>query len=141
MTILNLSRSAVDGLSVPGVMEVKRRKPLTPPDYIFVQNDTATVSSSPFYVSQTDTTHYAMAKATAPKTGQYIGAFLWSGKTNTRGSRTGTGTTWKTSDASVVSISSVTASGQAIVSILKAGTATLQVTYNGMSSSLVITAT
>ncbi len=133
--MLNLTRK---GVSVPGVPVVTPRRN---PDYIFVQNDTGTNPTLPHYVTQVDSTHYTMLNATAPKTGQYLGAFLWSGATNTRGSRTGAGTTWATSDSSVVSVSSVTASGQAIVSILKAGTATLTVRYNGMRSTLVIKAT
>ncbi len=133
--LLNLTRK---GVSAPGVPVLTVKKPS---DYIFVQNDTGTNPTLPHYVTQVDSTHYTMLNATSPKGGQYIGAFLWSGATNTRGSRTGAGTTWTTSDSGVVSISSVTSSGQAIVSILKAGTATLQVSYNGMSSTLVIKAT
>lgn len=133
--LLNLTRK---GISLPGVPALTVKKPS---DYIFVQNDTGTNPTLPHYVTQVDSTHYSMLNATAPKTGQYLGAFLWNGATNTRGSRTGAGTTWTTSDSSVVSVSSVTSSGQAIVSILKAGTATLKVTYNGLSSTLVIKAT
>lgn len=133
--VTNLTRK---GVSAPGVQLVRPRRN---PDYIFVQNDTGTNPTLPHYVTQVDGTHYTMLNATAPKTGQYLGAFLWDGATNTRGSRTGAGTTWTTSDSSVVSVSSVTASGQAIVSILKAGTATLTVRYNGMTSTLVIKAT
>lgn len=133
--VTNLTRK---GVSAPGLQLVRPRRN---PDYIFVQNDTGTNPTLPHYVTQVDGTHYTMLNATAPKTGQYLGAFLWDGATNTRGSRTGAGTTWTTSDSSVVSVSSVTASGQAIVSILKAGNATLTVRYNGMTSTLVIKAT
>lgn len=133
--VTNLTRK---GVSAPGVPLVRPRRN---PDYIFVQNDTGTNPTLPHYVTQVDGTHYTMLNATAPKSGQYLGAFLWGGATNTRGSRTGAGTTWTTSDSSVVSVSSVTSSGQAIVSILKTGTATLTVKYNGMTSTLVIKAT
>lgn len=110
------------------------------PDTLFLQNDTATAANSPWYVTRVDSTHYTMLNATAPKTGQYLGAFIWDGKTDSRGARAGAGVVWESSNSDVVKINSVTTSGQAIVSILKAGSATLKATLNGMVSTMQITA-
>lgn len=129
------------GLSVPGTLTIgKAAKVVTPPDYLFIQNDSANTSTLPYYVAQTDSAHYVMQKATAPRSGQYIGVFLWSGATNTRGARV-TDAKWTTSDATVASIVQTTSNGQAVVNILKAGTAKLTVTSGTLSSTLTITAT
>ena len=128
------------GISVPGATVIGRHnhKP-SPADTLFIQNDTATQPSSPWYVTRLDSTHYTMLNATAPKNGQYLGAFIWYADTDSRGERAGPEVAWASSDPSIVRVVSVSASGQAIVNIL-AGAATLTVSLNGMTSTLVITA-
>ena len=111
------------------------------PDTIFIQNDSAPSPGSPWYVTRVDSTHFTMHNATAPKGSQYIGAFLWDGKTDSRGGRLGSGVQWETSDAGVVRINQVTSTGQAVISILNAGKATLTVTLNDMASTLEIIST
>jgi len=125
------------GIWLPGVTTFGAQVQ-SPADTIFIQNDSSTDPASPWYVTRVDATHYTMLSAT-PKNSQYIGAFIWSGATDTRGDRVGSAVTWETSDASVVKIGSVTASGQAYINILT-GTATLTATLNGMTSTLLITA-
>lgn len=111
------------------------------PDTIFIQNDTSTAPGSAWYVTRVDSTHYTMNNATAPKASQYIGAFLWEGESDTRGGRLGAGVQWETTDASVVRIIQITSSGQAVISIVAAGTATLTARYSNMVSTLEIVAT
>jgi hypothetical protein len=129
------------GISVPGATVIgnPHHKP-SPTDTLFIQNDTATLPSSPWYVTRVDSTHYTMLNATAPKSGQYLGAFIWYADTDTRGERAGPGVAWESSDPSIVRVVSVSSSGQGIVNILAAGTATLTISLNGMTSTLEITA-
>ena len=81
-----------------------------------------------------------MLNATAPKNAQYMGAFIWYADTDSRGERLGPGVSWESSNPSIVRVVSVSSSGQAIINILAAGTATLTIRLNGMTSTLVITA-
>lgn len=126
------------GISVPGAIVIGGQSK-TPPDTIFIQNDSNNFSSSPWYISQIDSTHYAMPNATAPKGWQYLGAFLVDGKTGIRGGRAD-GAVWTFSDPEMVQHISTSSAGQAAVSILKAGTCTLTVTLRGMVSTLVVVA-
>ncbi len=129
------------GISVPGATVIGNPKhTASPTDTLFIQNDTATQPSSPFYVTRVDSTHYTMLNATAPRNGQYLGAFIWYADTDSRGERAGPGVVWESSDPTIVRVLSVSDSGQAVVNILAAGTATLTVSLNGMTSTLVITA-
>ena len=80
-----------------------------------------------------------MPNATAPKGSQYIGAFQWSAD-DVRGGRLDSTAVWTTSDDTVVKIGSVSSSGQAVVSILKAGVAVLVCKWGGMVAKLTITA-
>lgn len=126
------------GIIVPGatIIDGHRR---TPPDTIFIQNDSNKSPTSPWYVTQVDATHYTMLKATAPKGWQYIGAFLINGVTGAQIGRAD-GAVWTISKPSMVQHISTSAGGQAAVSILTAGTCTLTVTLREMVSTLVITA-
>lgn len=126
---------AVAGIITFGTPEQHR------PDTIFIQNDTSTALGSAWYVTRVDSTHYTMYNATAPKASQYIGAFLWEGESDIRGGRLGAGVRWETTDASVVRIIQITSSGQAVISIVAAGTATLTARYSNMVSTLEIVAT
>lgn len=129
------------GISIPGAVVIGNQEHTpSPADTLFIQNDTATQPSSPLYVTRVDSTHYTMLNATAPKNGQYLGAFIWYADTDSRGERAGPEVAWASSDPSIARVISVSASGQAIVNILAAGTATLTVSLNGMTSTLVITA-
>lgn len=91
-------------------------------------------------MSKVDNTHYQMPDATAPKGAQYIGVFIWDGATDKRGPRAGADVKWTTSDSAIVKLGETTDSGQAIISILKAGTATLTASLGDMTSYLTITA-
>lgn len=106
---------------------------------LFLQNDTSNVPGTAWYVSKVDTNIFEMPNATAPKGSQYIGVFLWSAD-DVRGGRIDNTAVWTTSDDTVVKIGSVSGSGQAIVSILKAGVAVLVVKWGGMVAKLTITA-
>ncbi|MGC0903479.1 hypothetical protein WKH25_03795 [Pantoea agglomerans] len=126
------------GITTPGALAIGG-KPNTPPDTIFIQNDSNKTSTSPWYVTQIDSTHYAMPNATAPKGWQYLGAFLVSGETGAQIGRA-EGAVWTISNPSMVQHISTSATGQAAVSILSAGTCMLTVTLRDMVSTLVITA-
>lgn len=128
----NLGFSAPDALAIGG-------KPKPPPDTIFIQNDSNKTPTSPWFVTQIDSTHYTMLNATAPKGWQYLGAFLVSGETGAQIGRAD-GAVWTISNPSMVQHISTSAGGQAAVSILNAGTCTLTVTLRDMVSTLVITA-
>lgn len=126
------------GITVPNAIVIGgKSKP--PADTIFIQNDSNKVVTSPWYITQIDSTHYAMPKATAPKGWQYLGAFLVSGETGAQTGRAD-GAVWTISDPSMVQHITTSAAGQAAVSILTAGTCTLTVTLRDMVSTLVITA-
>lgn len=106
---------------------------------LFLQNDTSNSPGTAWYVSKVDTNIFEMPNATAPKGAQYIGAFLYSAD-DVRGGRIDNTAVWTTSDDTVVKIGSVSSSGQAVVSILKAGVAVLVVKWGGMVAKLTITA-
>jgi len=125
-------------ISVPGAIVIGcKSKP--PPDTIFIQNDSNKSPTSPWCVTQVDTTHYVMPNATAPKGWQYLGAFIIDGQTGLQTGRAD-GAVWTISNSSMVQHISTSAGGQAAVSILTAGTCTLTVTLRDMVSTLVITA-
>lgn len=126
------------GISVPSAVVIGG-KPKPPPDTIFIQNDGDKTPTSPWFVTQIDSTHYSMLNATAPKGWQYLGAFLVSGETGSQIGRA-EGAVWTVSNPSMVQHISTSATGQAAVSILTAGTCTLTVTLRDMVSTLVITA-
>lgn len=128
----------VSGISVPGAIVIGGQDK-TPTDTIFIQNDSNKSPTSPWYVTQVDSTHYTMLNATAPKGWQYLGAFLVSGETGAQTGRAD-GAVWTISNPSMVEHISTSSSGQAAVSILTAGTCTLTVTLRDMVSTLVITA-
>ncbi|RTY53651.1 hypothetical protein EKL29_21270 [Pantoea sp. YU22] len=136
--VLVIGGASQSGIAIPGAVVIGGQS-IAPADYIFIQNDSNTDPASPWYITRVDGTHYTMLHATAPKNAQYIGAFIWNGETNSRGERVGAGVQWESSDPSVVKIGSVTSSGQAYINIA-AGTATLTAKYNGMVSTLLITA-
>ena len=126
------------GISIPGAIVIGgQEKP--PADTIFIQNDSNKTPSSPWYVTQIDSTHYTMLNATAPKGWQYLGAFLVSGETGAQIGRA-EGAVWTISNPGMVQHISTSAGGQAAVSILTAGTCTLTVSLRGMVSTLVIIA-
>ena len=106
---------------------------------LFLQNDTSNSPGTAWYVSKVDTNIFEMPNATAPKGSQYIGAFMWSAD-DARGGRLDSTAVWTTSDDTVVKIGSVSSSGQAVVSILKAGVAVLVCKWGGMVAKLTITA-
>lgn len=109
-------------------------------DSLHIANDTSSTPGTAWYVSKVTTDVFQMPNATAPKNGQYIGAFRWS-PDDVRGARLDGSAVWTTSDSSVVQIvGSTQANGQAVVNILKAGTATLTVKWNGLAAILTITA-
>jgi hypothetical protein len=126
------------GISVPGAIVIgcKSKSPL---NTIFIQNDSNKSPTSPWCVTQVDTTHYVMPNATAPKGWQYLGAFIIDGQTGLQTGRAD-GAVWTISNPSMVQHISTSAAGQAAVSILTAGTCTLTVTLRDMVSTLVITA-
>lgn len=126
------------GISAPGALAIGGATK-TPPDTIFIQNDSNKSPTSPWYVTQVGSTHYTMLNATAPKGWQYLGAFLVSGETGAQIGRAD-GAVWTISNPSMVQHISTSAGGQAAVSILTAGTCTLTVTLRDMVSTLVITA-
>lgn len=126
------------GRTAPGALSIGSR-PLMPTETIFIQNDSNKSPTSPWYVTQVDSTHYTMLNATAPKGWQYLGTFLVSGETGAQTGRAD-GAVWKISNPSMVQHISTSAGGQAAVSILTAGTCTLTVTLRDMISTLVITA-
>lgn len=126
------------GISAPGAIVVGgQNKPLA--DTIFLQNDSNKTLTSPWFVTQIDSTHYTMLNATAPKGWQYLGAFLVSGKTGAQIGRAD-GAVWTISNPSMVQHISTSAGGQAAVSILTAGTCTLTVKLRDMVSTLVVVA-
>ncbi|TDY82963.1 UNVERIFIED_ORG: hypothetical protein C7429_101452 [Pantoea allii] len=130
--------TSMHGISAPGAINIGGKdKP--PADTIFIQNDSNKTPTSPWFVTQIDSTHYTMLNATAPKGWQYLGAFLVSGET---GAQIGSadGAVWTISNPSMVQHISTSAGGQAAVSILTAGTCTLTVKLRDMVSTLVITA-
>ncbi|WJN64530.1 putative tail fiber protein [Erwinia phage Papaline] len=106
---------------------------------LFLQNDTSNSPGTAWYVSKIDTNIFEMPNATAPKGSQYIGAFQMSAN-GVRGARIDGTAVWTTSDDTVVKIGSVSNSGQAVVSILKAGTAVLVCKWGGMAAKVTITA-
>lgn len=126
------------GISVHGAIVIgcKSKPPL---DTIFIQNDSNKSPTSPWCVTQVDTTHYVMPNATAPKGWQYLGAFIIDGQTGLQTGRAD-GAVWTISNPSMVQHISTSAGGQVAVSILTAGTCTLTVTLRNMVSTLVITA-
>lgn len=130
--------SNILGISAPGALTIGGATK-TLPDTIFIQNDSNKSPTSPWYVTQVDSTHYTMLNATAPKGWQYLGAFLVSGETGAQTGRAD-GAVWTISNSSMVQHISTSAGGQAAVSILTAGTCTLTVTLRDMVSTLVITA-
>ncbi|WP_337025195.1 hypothetical protein [Pantoea anthophila] len=128
----------LSGVTVPDAIVIGAQiKPSA--DTIFIQNDSNKSPTSPWYVTQLDSTHYTMLNATAPKGWQYLGAFLVSGETGEQIGRA-EGAVWTISNPSIVQHISTSAGGQAAVSILTAGTCTLTVTLRDMVSTLVITA-
>lgn len=107
---------------------------------LHIANDTSSTPGTAWYVEKDDVSIYSMPNATAPKGGQYIGAFQM-GADGVRGARVDGTAVWTTSDATVVQIVGNTqANGQAVVNILKAGTAELTVKWKGMTSKVIITA-
>jgi len=106
---------------------------------LHVQNDTSNNPGTAWYISKIDNNLYEMPNATAPKGAQYIGVFQMDAN-GVRGGRIDNTAVWTTSDSSVVNISSVSSSGQAIVGIQKAGTAVLTVKWNGFVAQVTITA-
>lgn len=106
---------------------------------LLIQNDTSNNPGTAWYISKIDTNLFEMPNATAPKGSQYIGVFQW-GADDVRGGRIDSTAVWTTSNPDVVKISNTTSSGQAIVSILAAGTAVLTVKWNGMTAQVTITA-
>lgn len=128
----NLVISSSGALAIGGT-------PKTPSDTLFIQNDSNKSPTSPWYVTQVDSTHYTMLNATAPKGWQYLGAFLVSGETGAQIGRAD-GAVWTISNPSMVQHISTSSGGQAAVSILTGGTCTLTVTLRDMISTLVITA-
>lgn len=133
----------IGGTDTPGISITSAivigGKPKPPPDTIFIQNDSNKTPTSPWYVTQVDSTHYTMLNATAPKGWQYLGAFLVRGETGAQIGRA-EGAVWTISNPSMVQHISTSATGQAAVSILTAGTCMLTVTLRDMVSTLVITA-
>ncbi len=128
----------ISGILIPGAIVMgDQEKP--PVDTIFIQNDSNKTPTSPWFVTQIDSTHYTMLNATAPKGWQYLGAFLVSGETGAQIGRAD-GAVWTISNPSMVQHISTSAGGQAAVSILTAGTCTLTVKLRDMVSTLVITA-
>jgi len=128
------------GILIPGAIVIGGTSKTSPPaDTIFIQNDSNKTPTSPWYVTQIDSTHYTMLNATAPKGWQYLGAFLVSGETGAQIGRAD-GAVWTISNPSMVQHISTSAGGQAAVSILTAGTCKLTVTLRDMVSTLVITA-
>ncbi|WP_033782707.1 hypothetical protein [Pantoea sp. 9140] len=130
--------TGMSGISIPGAIVIGGQEKL-PADTIFIQNDSNKTPTSPWYVTQVDSTHYTMLNATAPKGWQYLGAFLVSGETGAQIGRA-EGAVWTISNPSMVQHISTSSGGQAAVSILKAGTCTLTVSLRGLVSTLVITA-
>lgn len=130
--------SNILGISAPNALAIGG-KPKPPPDTIFIQNDGDKTPTSPWFVTQIDSTHYSMLNATAPKGWQYLGAFIVSGETGVQIGRAD-GAVWTFSDPGIVQHITTSAKGQAAVNILKAGTCTLTVTLRDMVSTLVITA-
>lgn len=110
----------VSGISVPGAIVIGGQDK-TPAGTIFIQNDSNKSSTSPWFVTQVDATHYTKLNATAPKGWQYLGAFLVSGETGVQSGRAD-GATWTISNPSMVQHISTSAGGQAAVSILTTGT-------------------
>lgn len=130
--------SNMSGISVPSVIVIGDQNKHAA-DTIFIQNDSNKTPTSPWFVTQVDSTHYTMLNATAPKGWQYLGAFIVSGETGAQIGRAD-GAVWTISNPSMVQHISTSAGGQAAVSILTAGTCTLTVTLRDMVSTLVITA-
>jgi len=141
--IVTPDATVIDGTNMPGIIVpgaiVIGGQVKPPADTIFIQNDSNKTPTSPWFVTQIDSTHYTMLNATAPKGWQYLGAFIVSGETGAQIGRAD-GAVWKISNPSMVQHISTSAGGQAAVSILTAGTCTLTVTLRDMVSTLVITA-
>lgn len=134
--------TSLPGISVPGAIVIGRKgKAPAPPNYIFIQNDSYTNPASAWYISKVDDAHYEMTHATSPKWSMYIGAFVYDTAKDKLVSRLDGTAVWNASDATVARVDSVSSTGQAIVSIVKAGTATLTVEWGGMTSTLTITST
>lgn len=127
------------GIAVPGALMLGDRQPAAT-HYIFLQNDSDNKPASIWYVQKVTNNRYEMLNATAPRGTLYIGAFNWDIETNKAQGRLDSTAQWTTSDASIVKIASVSASAQATVTILKAGTAVLTCCWNGLVSTLTITA-
>lgn len=141
--IISLDATVIGGSNISGIEATGSLaiggKPKSPADTIFIQNDSNKTPTSPWYVTRIDSTHYAMVNATAPKGWQYLGAFLVSGESGAQIGRA-EGAVWTISNPSMVQHISTSATGQAAVSILTAGTCMLTVTLRDMVSTLVITA-
>lgn len=130
--------ASVDGVSIPDTPMIGSPATQAAGDTLYLQNDSNTAPSSPWYVNQIDQAHYEMPNATAPKGARYLGAFLIDGVTGEK--QRASGASWTTSDPDVVQISQVTESGQAVVNILAAGKVTLTATLGDLVSTLAITA-
>ncbi|WHU82993.1 hypothetical protein A7P61_17115 [Pantoea agglomerans pv. betae] len=126
------------GILIPGAIVIGGQSK-TPPATIFIQNDSNKSPTSPWFVTQVDSTHYNMPNATAPKGWQYLGAFIVSGETGAQIGRAD-GAIWTVSDPSIIQHITTSAAGQAAMSIITGGICTLTVTLRGMVSTLVITA-
>lgn len=105
---------------------------------LLIQNDTSNTPGTAWYISKIDINLFEMPNATAPKGSQYIGVFQW-GADDVRGGRLDSSAVWTTSNPDVVKLASVSASGQAIVSILTSGVSVLTVKWNGMTAQVTIT--
>lgn len=127
------------GITVPGAIVIGGNTKPPPADTIFIQNDSNKTPTSPWFITQIDSTHYTMLNATAPKGWQYLGAFIVSAETGAQIGRAD-GAVWTISNPSMVQHITTSAAGQAAVSILTAGTCTLTVALRDMVSTLVITA-
>ena len=127
------------GLKVRGAILKPVVAVVVPTIAIMLQNDTATASTSPWYVTKIADNQYAMPNATYPKASQYIGAFQFDLTTQTRGARLDSTAVWTTTDANIVQITSVSASGQAVINIKAQGVVTLTVVWQGITATLKIT--
>lgn len=128
------------GLQIPGALVLSEHQTAAT-HYIFLQNDSDNKPASIWYVNKLSNNHYEMPNATAPKGVIYVGAFNWDIATNKAQGRLDTTAEWSTSDATILKIAAVSTSAQATVTILKAGSAVLTIKWNGMKSTLAITAT
>lgn len=141
-----MTRIAPDAVSVmrilvwPSLTKYQKSNLLPQYDSLLIQNDTSSTPGSAWYIGKDDTNIFSMPNATAPKNAQYIGAFIWNAN-GTRGSRVDNTAVWTSSDPSVVLVGSgtPTSSGQAIINIVKAGTAVLTVKWKGQTAKVTIT--